>query len=84
MGYNSFRGRAYKVSSPTRRKTEMNHDDQAMHKAPCAGAGTIKRMLAALTFLVGGFAAEMARPVNCNLLHRPAARQPARRQQEPS
>jgi hypothetical protein len=57
----------------------MNHDDQAMHKASYA-----KRMLAALTFLFGGFAAELARPVNCNLIHRPAARQPVRRQQEPA
>ena len=79
MGYNSFRGRAYKISSPTFRKTDMNHDDHATHKAPFA-----KRMLAALTFLVGGFAAELARPVNCNLIHRPSAQQPVRRQQEPS
>ena len=44
----------------------------------------MKRLLAALAFLFGGFAAELARPVNCNLIHRPAAQQPVRRQQEPS
>lgn len=77
MRYNSFRGRRYKVSSPTFRKTEMNHDDHARNKAPFA-----KRMLAALAFLFGGFAAELAKPVNCNLIHRPAARQPVRRQED--
>jgi hypothetical protein len=62
----------------------MNHDDQAMRKASYASAGAIKRMLAALTFLFGGFAAELGKPINCNLIHRPAAQQPVRRQQEPS
>jgi hypothetical protein len=66
------------------RETYMNHDDQAILQASYARGGTIKRVLAALAFLVGGFAAELARPVNCNLIHRPSARQPARRQQEPS
>jgi hypothetical protein len=84
MRYKSFRGRAYNISSPTFRKTYMNHDDQAMHKASYASAATIKRMLAALTFLLGGFAAELAKPVNCNLIHRPSAQQRVRRQQEPS
>jgi hypothetical protein len=61
----------------------MHQDEQPMHDAPYARGGTMKRMLAALAFLFGGFATELARPVNCNLIHRPAARQPVRRQQEP-
>ena len=62
----------------------MNHDDQAVLPASHDGAGTIRRLLAALTFLFGGFAAELASPVNCNLIHRPSAQQPVRRQEEPS
>jgi hypothetical protein len=62
----------------------MNHDDQAMHQVSHDRGGSMKRLLAALAFLFGGFAAELARPVNCNLIHRPAAQQPVRRQQEPS
>lgn len=84
MGYKSFCRRVYKVSSHTYQETFVNHDDQAAHRATYAGAGAMKRMLAALTFLFGGFAQELARPVDCNLLHRPAARQPVRRQQAPS
>jgi hypothetical protein len=60
----------------------MHQDKQAMDDAPYVRGGTMKRMLAALAFLFGGFTAELARPVNCNLIHRPAARQPLRRQQE--
>jgi hypothetical protein len=44
----------------------------------------MKRVLAALAFLFGGFSAELARPVNCNLIHRPAAQQPVRRKQDSS
>jgi hypothetical protein len=62
----------------------MNHDDRSVHQSSYVSGASIKRMLAALAFLLGGFAAELARPVNCNLIHRPAARQPQRRQQEPS
>lgn len=31
-------------------------------------------MLATLAFLFGGFAAEMAKPVNCNLINQQSAR----------
>ncbi|HEY0062220.1 MAG TPA: hypothetical protein VGC21_08865 [Telluria sp.] len=55
----------------------MKHDKQATHH----GRAGIRRVLGALAFLMGGFTAELARPVNCNLLHRPAARQPHRKQE---
>lgn len=60
----------------------MNHDDQVEQHSSSASGTSIKRMLAALAFMFGGFAAELAKPVNCNLIHRPAARQPQRRPQE--
>lgn len=39
----------------------------------------MKRLLATLAFLFGGFTTELLKPVNCNLIHRPAAQQPRRR-----
>lgn len=39
----------------------------------------MKRLLATLAFLFGGFTAELLNPVNCKLIHRPAAQQRHRR-----
>jgi hypothetical protein len=83
MRYKSFCGRVYKVSSHTFRETFMNQDDQTTPQASYS-AGAMKRMLATPIFLFGGLAAELARSLDCNLLHRSATGQPVRRQQAPS
>ncbi|MES2071560.1 MAG: hypothetical protein V4488_14490 [Pseudomonadota bacterium] len=34
----------------------------------------MKRLLAIFAFIAGGFSAELAKPVNCSLIHTPASR----------
>jgi hypothetical protein len=41
----------------------------------------MKRALAVLAFLFGGFTTELLKPVNCNLICRSAPQQPRRRKE---
>jgi len=82
MRYKCGFGRVYKISLKTFRMLYMNYDDKAVHQSSYVSGASMKRMMAALAFLFGRFAAELAGPINCKLIHRSAARQLQRRQQE--